>query len=127
MDGGATYQNYTAPAQVTVKVTNTGTSGGTTQFDTEMLQLDLSGGTLPPGVRVRESPTLQSTGQATERPGAGGFFIDSFFDVFTDLSVDNGATWMPSDNGSGHVAMDIINPTPVKGSTWGLIKSLYRR
>jgi len=125
-DGGATYQNHQAPAQVTVKMTNAGTAGGTTTFDTEMLQLDIGGGTLPPGVLIRESPTKQSTGKTTERPGAGGFYIDSFFDIFTELSVDGGQTWMPSDNGAGHVEMGIINPTPANNSTWGKIKSLYR-
>ena len=127
-NGGATYQNHQAPAQCTVRMTNLGTIGDRTIFDTEMLQLDLSGGTLPPNVRIRESPTLASTGRTTMRPGpGGGVYIDSFFDVFTELSLDNGASWMPSDNGSGRVEMDILSATPAKGSTWGLIKSLYRR
>jgi hypothetical protein len=125
-DGGATYQNHQAPAQCTVRMTNAGTVGGTMIFDTEMLQLDISGGTLPPNVKIRESPTLASTGRTTMRPGAGGFYIDSFFDVFTELSLDGGQTWMPSDNGAGHVVMDIINSTPANNSTWGKIKSLYR-
>lgn len=115
-----------APAQVTVKVTNMGSAGGTTTFDTEMLQLDISGGSLPPAIRLRESPTRPSLGQTKERPGAGGFYIDSFFDIFTELSLDGGQTWMPSDNGAGHVQMDIINPTPANNSTRGKIKSLYR-
>ena len=127
MDGGQSYQNHQAPAQVTVRVTNLTTIGDRTIFDTEMLQLDISGGTLPPGVMIRESPTRASTGRTTERPGAGGYYIDSFFDIFTELSLDGGQTWMPSDNGAGHVGMDIINPTPAKNHTWGLIKSLYRR
>jgi hypothetical protein len=125
-NGGATYQNHQAPAQVTVRMTNMGMSGGKQIFDTEMLQLDISGGSLPPGVMIRESPTRASTGRTTERPGAGGFYIDSFFDIFTELSLDGGQTWMPSDNGAGHVVMDILNPTPADNSTWGKIKSLYR-
>jgi hypothetical protein len=126
-DGGNTFQNHQAPAQVTVKVKNAGTAGSTTTFDTEMLQLDIMGGSLPPGVMIRESPTLKSTGKTTQRPGAGGYYVDSFFDGFTELSVDGGQTWMPSDNGAGHVQMDIINPTPTRNSTWGVIKSLYYR
>jgi hypothetical protein len=74
---------------------------------------------------IRESPTLASTGKTTERPGAGGFYIDSFFDIFTELSLDGGQTWMPSDSGAGHVQMDILNPTPARKSTWGTIKNLY--
>jgi hypothetical protein len=126
-DSGQSYQNHQVPAQVTVRVTNLTTIGDLTIFDTEMLQLDISGGTLPAGTMIRESPTQASTGRTTERPGAGGYYIDSFFDVFTELSLDGGQTWMPSDNGAGHVEMDIINPTPTKNRTWGLIKSLYRR
>lgn len=48
-----------------------------------------------------QSPTRASTGRTTERPGAEGYYIDSFFDIFTELSLD--------------------------GGPWGLIKSLYRR
>ena len=51
---------------------------------------------LPPEVSVmlRESTTLASTGQTTidSAPG-GGFMISSFFDIFTEVSLDGGATW----------------------------------
>ena len=71
-----------------------------------MLQLNLSGGSLPAGTMIRESPTLQSTGQTTITNIGGGLFkIDSFFDVFTELSIDGGATWMPSTTGPGHVTL----------------------
>ena len=58
-------------------------------FDTEMLQVDLSGGSLPGGVMIRESPTLASLGSTklTDQ-GGGNFRIDSFFDVFTELPPD---------------------------------------
>jgi hypothetical protein len=62
-------------------------------FNTEMLALDLSGG----GLRLRESPTLASHGTTTESSGGGQpFLISSFFDVFTELSLDGGQTWMPA-------------------------------
>jgi len=50
-----------------------------------MLQLSLqSAGP----IQVRESPTLQSTGQTTiTDQGSGLVRIDSFFDVFTELSL----------------------------------------
>jgi hypothetical protein len=71
-------------------------SGSTGTYNTEMLALDISGGGLPPGVMIRESPTLQSPGQTTVQPIGGGLYkIDSFFDVFTELSIDNGQTWAP--------------------------------
>jgi hypothetical protein len=74
-----------------------GGSGNPATYDTEMLQLDLTGGGLPAGVMVRESPTLASTGQTTIQDiGGGQFQISSFFDVFTELSLDGGQTWTPS-------------------------------
>ncbi len=51
-----------------------------------------------PMLRVRESPTLSSTGTMTlfsDGSGTGGTF-DSFFDVFAELSLDQGQTWVPS-------------------------------
>lgn len=57
--------------------------------------LDLSS-VLPPNVLIRESPTLASTGQTTYTPlGNGVYRIDSFFDVFTELSLDGGQSWTP--------------------------------
>lgn len=89
---------FAAPAKVKVTVTFAGhDKGGVTVFDTEMLQLDISGGTLPPAVKIRESPSLKSTGKtATKHVPQGMFLIQSFFDVFTELSLDDGATWIPS-------------------------------
>jgi hypothetical protein len=46
---------------------------------------------------VRESPTLASLGETTITDlGGGTYRIDSFFDIFTELSLDNGTTWIPS-------------------------------
>jgi hypothetical protein len=66
-------------------------------FDTEMLQMSLTGGP----VMVRESPTRASTGKTSITDIGGGMYhIDSFFDVFTELSLDGGTSWMPSNMGS---------------------------
>ena len=68
-------------------------------YSTEMLQLDISGGGLPAGLMIRESPTLASTGGAAIQPQPDGTYaIDSFFDVWTELSTDNGFTWCPATN-----------------------------
>ena len=70
-------------------------------FDAELLSLDIFGGGLPPVMRIRESPTLQTLGITRIRPEPdGSFTICSFFDVFTELSMDNGMTWSPATNGS---------------------------
>jgi hypothetical protein len=70
---------------------------GPRDFDMEVLSFDISGvynGVSP--FIIRESPTLASTGRTTIESLPGGQYrIDSFFDVFTDMSVDGGATWFP--------------------------------
>ncbi len=66
-------------------------------FDTEMLSMDLTGMTPIGGVMIRESPTLPSLGHTTITDiGGGQYHIDSFFDVFTELSI-GGGPWIPSD------------------------------
>jgi len=99
---GTPFQIRESPTrQSTIRTTNSGPTptGDGTVFDTEMLSLNLSGGTLPPGLLIRESPTLQSTGKTSirESPTLGLYHIDSFFDVFTELSIDGGQTWTPGD------------------------------
>jgi hypothetical protein len=66
-------------------------------FPSEMLAMNLSG-TSPFGpFMLRESPTLASVGQTTVTDlGGGQYNVNSFFDVFTELSLDGGASWIPS-------------------------------
>src|SRR5205823_4266394 len=108
MDHGATFTPVSAPAQVSVQVTPSAVAAGgavdTQAFDTEMLALNIQGGSLPAGVMVRESPTRASKGQTTVRQVEGGYMIGSFFDIFTEISVDNGANWVPA-NASAHVEL----------------------
>ena len=62
---------------------------GSTSYNVEMLSMDLAGGT---GGMVREDLADQSSGQVTVTDiGGGSYRIDSFFDVFTDLSIDGGS------------------------------------
>ncbi len=78
-------------------------------FDTELLQLDVSGGNLPPTVLIREDPDEASTGLLAIRDiGGGQFQIASFFDVFTELSIDGGLNWINSD---GSTRMTLV-PEP---------------
>jgi hypothetical protein len=70
-------------------------------FDAELQRLDISGGGLPPVMMIRESPTLQSLGVTRIQPQTNGnYTISSFFDVFTEVSMNNGLTWSPATNGS---------------------------
>jgi hypothetical protein len=64
----------------------------------EISDLNLTGFTGEPGLMIRESPTLASTGVTTiENLPNGQFRIDSFFDIFTELSLDGGQNWIPAD------------------------------
>ena len=74
-------------------------------YATEMLSMDLVG--LPSGARIRESPTLASTGSHVITDTPPTFHIDSFFDVFTELSLDGGGTWTPATS-----SVHIQNPEP---------------
>ena len=80
---------------------------GTRLFDTEMVSLDLVGA---PFFEIRESPTKQSLGQSLviNQPG-GKFGVSSFFDIFTELSLDGGATWQPA---SGALSVGSVGSVP---------------
>jgi len=104
LDRGATFTRVTAPAQVTVNLQPVGGSGGVQVYNTEILQLDASGGTLPQGVQIRASRSSHSSGQTTVSIEHEGFLVSSFFDVFTDVSLDGGRTWSASTQ-AGHMEM----------------------
>ncbi len=80
----------TLTGPVTVRVRDY-TSGQTGTFATEIIAMNLTGSIGPTTVVVRESPSMQSLGSTTITDLGGGLYeIDSFFDVFTELSVDGG-------------------------------------
>jgi len=110
---GTNVMPLTLSGPVQVEIFNRPSNNMTGTFDTEMLQLDLSGG---PGIMIRESPTLASTGMTkiTDN-GNGTFHIDSFFDIFTELSLDGGATWTPS---TAPTHVDLVTPEP---ATFGIL------
>lgn len=95
-------QNW-SPAQATgplsVTISNTSPNGSTMSFfATEITRMNVSGVSPQFGnFMLRESPTKQSLGQHTLRPDPRGYRVSSFFDVFTELSTDNGASWIPAD------------------------------
>jgi hypothetical protein len=133
LDGGGTFAPMTVlSAPTAVQMTSAGAGGGTRSFDTEMLQLNISGGTLPPGVMIRESPTRASTGRHSATDVSGGTYqIDSFFDIFTELSVDGGQTWMlavDTQGGASPMHM-VLTPEPATMTLLGLgsLVALIRR
>lgn len=108
----------------------TGTASGTTTlrepptpgvayYDTKMSQLELfdAGGV---GVEIRESPTKQSLGVVSSTDvGAGLYRIDSFFDVFTELSMDSGISWIEA-SGSAHLANSPASGEVPEPGTWAV-------
>jgi hypothetical protein len=93
-DGGQTFQPMTGSARSRVWTRHSEDTSDTRFFETEMLSMELSGGAA--GVMLRESPTRRSLGQTSlQKNPAGGYRIGSFFDVFTEISLDGGATWSP--------------------------------
>ncbi|MCY2929832.1 MAG: PEP-CTERM sorting domain-containing protein [Planctomycetota bacterium] len=49
-------------------------------------------------VMIRESPT-RAGGRFTATPIPGGYMIDSFFDIYTEVSTDGGGSWSPQITG----------------------------
>ncbi len=96
-DGGSSFFDVFTELSAMVNINHSMDNGDTQVFDTEMLSLSLTGGSLQAGMMLRESPTRASTGKTTIRPAvSGGYMIGSFFDIFTEISLDGGATWSPS-------------------------------
>ncbi len=98
-NGGASWNLSSHPtSSVLLSMTQTAPSGNTLFFDTEMLSMILVNVGLN-GFMVRESPTRASTGRTRMTDvGGGQWAIDSFFDVFVELSIDGGQTWTPAAN-----------------------------
>ena len=69
-------------------------------FATEIVSMSLSGAPLPVAggnlLRISPNPSLSSQGGHNITDiGGGQYHIDSFFDVFTELSIDGGQSWIP--------------------------------
>jgi hypothetical protein len=88
----------------------------TGSWPTEMVSMQLTGLGGASNIMVRAGselglpPTLGLT--TITDVGGGMYHIDSFFDVFTELSMDGGQTWIPS-NGPTHVILGIPEPTSI--------------
>jgi hypothetical protein len=126
LDTGAGPQSYQGQSPMGIRIEGTGQVGNDRFFNTKFISMELTGGNLPPLVKLRESPTQPSIGQLTSTDLGGGLHhIDSFFDVFTELSLDGGQTWLP---GSGTSRLHLVpnGSTPAPPATWGSVKAFYR-
>jgi T5SS/PEP-CTERM-associated repeat protein len=96
-DGGATFNPLSTGGNISVSIQDVLDQGSGRQFASEMLAMTLSGGSLPSGFLIRESPIRASLGTATDAAlVSGSHRISSFFDVFTELSTDGGQSWLPA-------------------------------
>ena len=88
-----------ATGAVSMIISNTSPNGSVPDIlTTEILQMNLKGTSSQFGnIMLRESPTKQSLGRHTFRSDPRGYRVSSFFDVFTELSTDGGASWIPAD------------------------------
>ena len=111
-DGGTHWQAASTSGTIGLQIVcRLGSTGGTEYYDTEMVQMSVGGGTMPQMWLLRESPTKASLGRMTQTSnGNGSFTIDSFFDVFTELSTDGGNAWQPVLSGPLPVQLDAPPP-----------------
>ncbi|HEV3410181.1 MAG TPA: hypothetical protein VG095_07795, partial [Chthoniobacterales bacterium] len=108
-DGGNTFQTITAPAQTRVAIGDLNRDG---VYEMEVRELNAMGGNFG-ALRLRESPTLSSLGRTNLRMAPGGFMIDSFFDVFIELSVNDGQSWTPADQPARLELLPAVQKVPV--------------
>jgi hypothetical protein len=95
-------------------------------FSCEIIELSLVGTAGGYNLELRESPTLASTGITDIADIGGGlYYIDSFFDVFTELSVDGGP-WMSQTTDAARITLVTAESVPTQPTAWGGIKALYR-
>lgn len=86
-------------------------------IDVELTDLHLQGWNSPTDfIDIRESPIQGSLGQIKELPGSN-FRIDSFFDVWTEVSFDGGQTWTPSEQATRHQDSNPADAFPPEGAT----------
>ena len=83
-----------------------GKAGLTTgTFTADIISANCTGSIGPITGIIRENPTLASTGQIEITDiGGGNYNIDSFFDIFTELSLDGGA-FSPDANAPHHMVL----------------------
>ncbi|MCC6682623.1 MAG: VPLPA-CTERM sorting domain-containing protein [Phycisphaeraceae bacterium] len=111
--GDGTYQNDSFFDVFTeLRITGTSENGNIREFDTEILSLSLTG-TSPVQLRLVQGPHY---GHVTVlKISENQDDIDSFFDVFTKISLDGGQTWHPA-IAPLHLDLSSIVPEPASVS-----------
>lgn len=107
---------------------------GSQTFDTEMLSMDLEGAGGPSSnfVLAMAGPPYEHRGHVTvlKSHQDGGYHVDSFFDIFTELSIDGGGSFQPAASSTPMAFSATVVPEP---STWilcvlgGIMLLAFRR
>lgn len=94
-DGGATWlPRRDSVATVGAQITFDHQTGDTRYYNTLMQTLAVSDPDDPFRMRLDTTPPGASSGGTSITPDSGFYRIDSFFDIFTELSVDGGSNWV---------------------------------
>jgi hypothetical protein len=123
---GGTPVPVTLTGSSVVDILNNYRQDDTGTFATTMIQLNLSGVTGVYPLNIRVDPNKTSTGQTTITDiGGGEYKIDSFFDIFTEISFDYGNSWTPATS-STHVDL-MPEPASLGMLSLGALLLLRRR
>lgn len=93
--GGQAHVTLNGPTVVQRSDPHDADGDGRQEIETELLAMNLTGISPSGPLMVRESPTRPSLGRIVQQAPGIDFAADSFFDVFFDISLDGGQTWLP--------------------------------
>ena len=129
LDGGAHWVPTFADGRMNPALELTSPTGANPRiYRTLILSIDIDvpGTVSTPPMFIRFAFTGLSSGQAQILSlGGGQFRIDSFFDVFLELTLDGGRTFAAA-TGPQRMVLGPTQATAVRTSTWGALKSFYR-
>jgi hypothetical protein len=109
---GGTSLPFFAPAHLTIGILDHGGAGDTRNFLTQINEMLVSGGTLPSGMVITESPIFGYNGDLTVTNNRDGTYgMSSNFTLYTQLSTNGGTNWS-SISSSGVVLVPDLSTFP---------------
>ena len=128
LDGGAHWTPTFANGDMQASLGLTSAPGANPRtYQTLVLALDIDvpGTVSTPPMFIRIASGNSSGETQITASGGGQFRIESFFDVFLELSLDSGRTWAAGTQ-PARMVLGHGQATAVRTSTWGALKSFYR-